>query len=47
MAQQSRHAARPIAKCAAFAVALGTVLHFGLQILAGIQQCDAWETCPW
>lgn len=43
MAQRLHHAAR----LAAFAVALGTVLHFGLQVLAGIQQCDAWETCPW
>lgn len=43
MARQSRHAAR----LASLAVAVGTVLHFGLQILAGIQQCDAWEVCPW
>lgn len=43
MAQQARHTAR----LAAFAIAFATVLHFGLQILAGIQQCDAWEVCPW
>lgn len=43
MAHQARHTAR----LAAFAVAVATVLHFGLQILAGIQQCGAWEVCPW
>lgn len=43
MAQQLHNAAR----LAAFALAVATILHFGLQILAGIQQCDAWEVCPW
>lgn len=43
MARQLHHAAR----LAAFALAVAAALHFGLQILAGVQQCQAWETCPW
>lgn len=43
MAGHSRRAAR----LTAFGLAFATALHFALQILAGVQQCHAWETCPW